>query len=267
MEVISPRQTDIMNMLRQDGRVGVDELSAIFNVSPQTIRKDLNELSDQDLLQRVHGGAVLSSGVKNFEYEARRLLAVEEKRHIGVLAASLIPDNCTLLINIGTTTEQVAAALRGKEGMMAITNNINVVNILAGTPGFEVIVAGGVVRPTDGGVIGEATVDFIKQFKVDYAIIGASAIDEDGSLLDYDYREVKVAQAIIENARNTILVADSMKLERSAPVRIGHLEQLDFIVTDKPLPKNLQAICDENDVVVKVTELSGYAPAQSAVAD
>jgi len=253
MDVISPRQTDIMNMLRQDGRVAVEELSEQFNVSPQTIRKDLNELGEQDLLQRVHGGAVLSSGVKNFEYEARRMLAVEEKRHIGVLAARLIPDNCTLLINIGTTTEQVAIGLRGKEGMMAITNNINVVNILSGTPGFEVIVAGGVVRPTDGGVIGEATVDFIKQFKVDYAVIGTSAIDEDGSLLDYDYREVKVAQAIIDNARQTILVADSMKLERSAPVRIGHLAQMDYVVTDQPLPKKLQDVCAENDVIVKIT--------------
>jgi len=254
MDIISPRQTDIMNMLRQDGRVGVEELAELFDVSPQTIRKDLNELGEQDLLQRVHGGAVLSSGVKNFEYEARRLLAVEEKRRIGVLAASLIPDNCTLLINIGTTTEQVAIALRGREGMLAITNNINVVNILSGTPNFEVIVAGGVVRPTDGGVVGEATVDFIKQFKVDYAVIGTSAIDEDGSLLDYDYREVKVAQAIIENARQTILVADGMKLERSAPVRIGHLSQMDFVVTDKPLPKKLKDLCDENDVVVKVAE-------------
>lgn len=258
MDVVSPRQADIMNILRQDGRVGVEELAALFDVSPQTIRKDLNELGDQDLLQRVHGGAVLSSGVKNFEYEARRLLAVEEKRRIGILAASLIPDNCTLLINIGTTTEQVAIALRGREGMLAITNNINVVNILSGTPNFEVIVAGGVVRPTDGGVVGEATVDFIKQFKVDYAVIGSSAIDEDGSLLDYDYREVKVAQAIIENARQTILVADSMKLERSAPVRIGHLTQMDYIVTDKPLPKKLQELCAENDVIIKVTKDSAF---------
>ncbi len=264
MDIISPRQTDIMNMLRQDGRVGVEELAALFNVSPQTIRKDLNDMGEQDLLQRVHGGAVLSSGVKNFEYEARRLLAVEEKRRIGILAASLIPDNCTLLINIGTTTEQVAIALRGREGMLAITNNINVVNILSGTPNFEVIVAGGVVRSTDGGVVGEATVDFIKQFKVDYAVIGSSAIDEDGSLLDYDYREVKVAQAIIENARQTILVADSMKLERSAPVRIGHLTQMDFVVTDKPLPKKLQELCAENDVVIKVTK---NTPVRSVISE
>ena len=89
-------------------------------------------------------------------------------------------------------------ALRGKQGLLVITNNINVVNILQGYEQIEVIVAGGVVRHSDGGVVGEAAVDFIRQFKVDYAVIGTSAIDEDGTLLDFDYREVKVAQAIME---------------------------------------------------------------------
>ena len=91
-------------------------------------------------------------------------------------------------------------ALRGQQGLMVITNNINVVNILQGHEAIEVIVAGGVVRHSDGGIVGEAAVDFIRQFKVDYAVIGASAIDEDGTLLDFDYREVKVAKAIIGNA-------------------------------------------------------------------
>ena len=84
-------------------------------------------------------------------------------------------------------------------------------------------IAGGIVRGSDGGIVGEAAVDFIKQFKVDYAVIGASAIDADGALLDFDYREVKVAQAIIANARHVILVSDSTKFERTAPVRIAHL--------------------------------------------
>ena len=145
-------------------------------------------------------------------------------------------------------------ALRSKQGLMVITNNINVITMLLGYSEIEIVAAGGVVRHADGGVVGEGTVDFIKQFKVDYAIIGASAIDPDGSLLDYDYREVKVAQAIIENARNTILVADSMKLERSAPVRIGHLSQLSCFVTDKPLPEHLARVCRESDVQVVVAE-------------
>jgi DeoR family glycerol-3-phosphate regulon repressor len=100
------------------------------------------------------------------------------------------------------------------------------------------LIAGGLVRKSDGGIVGEATVDFIKQFKVDYAVIGASAIDLDGTTLDYDYREVRVAREIVQHARQTILVADAMKFERNAPVRIAHLSAIDVLVTDTaPLPR------------------------------
>jgi DeoR family transcriptional regulator, glycerol-3-phosphate regulon repressor len=253
-EPISPRQSDIVDVARDMGRVSVDDLAVQFDVTPQTIRKDLNELCNRNILQRVHGGAVLTTRVTNLGYESRRFIASEEKRRIGLKAATFIPDNCSLLINIGTTTEQVAHALTGRKNIVVITNNINVVNILAGKPQIEVIVAGGTVRHSDVAVVGEAASDFIRQFKVDYAIIGASAIDLDGALLDYDYREVKVAQAIIENARHSILVADKMKYERSAPVRIGHISQIDTFVTDRLPPDPLQRVCAENDVRVEVTE-------------
>jgi DeoR family transcriptional regulator, glycerol-3-phosphate regulon repressor len=250
MDVWTPRQSDIVTLARTEGKVSVDDLAERFNVTPQTIRKDLNDLCDSGLLQRFHGGAVLASGVANFGYEARRKLATEEKRRIGLKAASLIPDNSSLLINIGTTTEQVATALRGRAGLMVITNNMNVVNILQGYDTIEIIVAGGVVRHSDGGVVGEAAVDFIRQFKADYAIIGTSAIDEEGALLDFDYREVQAAQAIIANARSVMLVADSTKLRRSAPVRIAHISQIQTFVTDQALPAGLANICHTRGIEV-----------------
>jgi DeoR family glycerol-3-phosphate regulon repressor len=121
---------------------------------------------------------------------------------------------------------------------MVITNNINVAHVMRPYPRIEVVIAGGVVRRSDGGIVGEAAVDFIRQFKVDFAIVGASAIDQDGSLLDYDFREVKVAQAIMANARRVILVADSTKFDRTAPVRIGTVDQVDVFVTDRcPSPE------------------------------
>lgn len=252
METLSERQNTILTLAREHGRVDVDELSTAFKVSPQTIRKDLNELCDRQLLQRVHGGAIVGSGIENVSYEARRLLAPGAKKAIGKKAAELIPDNSSLLINIGTTTEQVAHALAGHRGLLVITNNINAVEIMKNFLGVELIIAGGQVRRSDGGIVGDAAVDFINQFKADYAVIGVSAIDADGSLLDYDFREVRVAQAIIRNARHIILVTDAMKLERNAPIRIGHISQIDTIVIDTPLPKELQAICNENDVNVVV---------------
>lgn len=247
---LHPRLTDIIAVARETGRVSVDALAEKFDVTPQTIRKDLNELCEQGHLQRVHGGAVLGSGLTNMGYAARRLLASEEKRRIGKTVASLIPNNSSILINIGTTTEQVAMALRGKRELMVITNNINVINILSGYYDIDVVVAPGTYRHADGGVIGEAAVDFIRQFKVDFSVIGASAIDRDGSLLDFDYQEVKVARAIIENSRHTILAADAMKFERTAPVRIAHLSQVDTFVTDQPLDSHLNDICREHEVSV-----------------
>ena len=245
---LSLRQQEILEIARGQSRVTVDELVERFQVTPQTIRKDLNELCDAKALSRVHGGAVLSSGVANVGYEQRRDIAPEEKQLIGQLCAQEIPDNASLFINIGTTTEAVARALINHRDLLVITNNLNVANILVQNSSCDVIIAGGVLRRADGGIIGEATADFVNQFKVDYAVIGASAIDEDGALLDYDYREVRVAQAIIENARHTYLVADKMKLERTAPVRIAHISQISAFFTDEVVSNKLRQVCSQHSV-------------------
>jgi DeoR family glycerol-3-phosphate regulon repressor len=104
------------------------------------------------------------------------------------------------------------------------------------------------VRRTDGGIVGSAAVDFIRQFKVDHAVIGASAIDEEGALLDFDYREVRVSQAIIGNARQVILVSDRLKFERSAPIRIGHISQIDVFVTDQIVSAPVADLCRTHGV-------------------
>jgi DeoR family transcriptional regulator, glycerol-3-phosphate regulon repressor len=248
MLALSPRQNQILALARKNGSVGVDELAGHFEVTPQTIRKDLNELCDTRQLTRTHGGAMLSSGVENMAYESRRQLAATEKQLIGRLAASLIPNNCSLFINIGTTTEEVARALTHHEGLLVITNNIHVASILSPVPRIEVIVVGGIVRKTDGGIVGETAVDAIRQFKVDHAVMGVSAIDEEGALLDFDYREVRAAQAIISNSRNVILAADNTKFSRTAPVRIGHMADVDVFVTDRTPPDSVQDLCRHKGV-------------------
>ena len=247
---LSLRQQQIMAFARSAERVLVDELVNTFEVTPQTIRKDLNELCEAGLLARVHGGALLPSGVSNVGYEQRRNMASEEKRQIGQLCAAQIPNNSSLFINIGTTTEAVAQALLGHQNLMIITNNLNVANILIQNSSFEVIIAGGVVRHADRGVIGEATADFVKQFKLDYAVIGASALDEEGALLDFDYREVRVTQAILNNARERFLVTDKSKLERSAPVRVGHVSQLTALFMDELTKPKLAQVCTQLGVQV-----------------
>ena len=249
---LSERQKKILEHARVYGEVEVDPLASSFKVTPQTIRRDLNYLRDLHLLQRVHGGALVHDGVENLGYLARTHIAAREKDTIGKHASGLIAEDSSLFINIGTTTERVAEHLQEHKGLLVITNNLNVVNSLRKSSSIEVMTAGGTVRH-DGGIVGETTAEFFAQFKVDYAVIGASAIENDGSVLDFDMREVGVAKAIIRNARSVILVADATKFQREAPVRIGNIGEMDYFVTDEIPGPDFMDICRAQRVQVEVT--------------
>jgi len=237
------RQQEILELARAERRVVVEDLAARFGVTLQTIRRDLAELAETGQLERVHGGAVVRSGMANIGYDARRGMNAAAKAAIGRACAAEIPHNSSLFLNLGTTTEAVARALSGHRNITVVTNNINVANILAPNEGCEVVLAGGSLRRSDGGLVGALTARFIEQFKVDLAVIGASALDASGDLLDYDLAEVGVSQTILRHARATALVADASKLARSAPVRIASLAELDLWVTDAPPPAPLAQAC------------------------
>ena len=250
---LSGRQQSILELARQQGRVLVEPLAETLNVTPQTIRRDLSELCRRRLLQRIHGGAITSDGIENLGYDARSIMAHESKTAIGKCAAKLIPNDSSLFINVGTTTEQVAQHLMTHLGLLVISNNLNIVNILRTSENIEVMIAGGSVRHEDGAVVGESATRFIEQFKLDYAIIGVSAVEEDGTVLDFDTREVCITQAIIKNARSVILVADELKFRRKAPVRVCHVAEIDYFVTDSLPSKKFMSVCDAHHVKVKIT--------------
>lgn len=237
------RQGEILKIAREEGKVVVEDLAARFGVTLQTVRRDLTELCDTGQLTRVYGGAVLASGVVNIGYEDRRSLHAAEKERIGRLCAAAIPQDASLFLNIGTTTEAVARGLLQHRNLMVVTNNLNVANILARNESCEVIVAGGVLRRADAGLVGDMTMEVVRQFKVDFAVIGASALDEAGDLLDFDVREVRVAQAILAQARRRFLVADRSKFSRTAPVRIASLAGVDVFFTDAPPPAAVRTAC------------------------
>ena len=248
--VLSERHEEIIAIVREHGKATVDGLATHLSVSPQTVRTYLNELGRNRLIQRIHGGAIPYSSTTNMEHETRRQIAVHAKTRIAKQTASLIPEKSSLLLTIGTTTEAVATALENHGELMIVTNNINVANILRVFPNFEVIIASGVVRPSDGGIVGESASNSLNMFKVDYAIISVSAIDEDGSLLDFDFREVQVLQNIMKNSHHVILAADATKLTRTAPVRIGHISQVDTFVTDYIGSDKFREIINKTDIRV-----------------
>lgn len=248
---LPPRQQNILDLVRERGYLSIEELAQQFAVTPQTIRRDINQLAEQNLLRRYHGGAAWDSSIENTAYNTRADQMRDEKQRIAEAIAAQIPDNASLFINIGTTTEAIARALLGHRNLKVISNNLHVASILAGKDDFEVLIAGGTVR-SDGGVVGQAAVDFIEQFRVDFAVVGISGIDEDGSLLDFDYQEVRVSRAIIDNARQVFLAADSSKFGRNAMVRLGPISLVNRVFTDSPPPAAVARLMSQHKVQLEL---------------
>lgn len=246
------RQDAIVELVRQHGYMSIEQLTDHFAVTPQTIRRDLNTLANEGRARRVHGGVGIESSTVNTAYSTRKALHLEEKERIAHCLAQHIPNHASLFINIGTSNEVIAQALLEHQGLEIITNNLNVAAILQHKEDFNVIIAGGQVRSRDGGIIGEATIDFINQFKVDYGIIGISGVDEDGSLLEFDYQEARVAQAIIANSRRVYLAADYSKFHRNPVVRQGNLSQLDALFTDRKPPEAIRQLLSQYEVTLHI---------------
>ena len=253
MSVIK-RHDEILRLVRERGSIEVDDLAAAFGVTTQTIRQDLRSLDTQGFLKRTHGGAHKLDTVTTRDYAERRKHLGAQKRDIGAAAATLIPNGSSVMLNIGTTTEQVAHALRGHKDLMVISNNINIITQLSGTAGKDLVLVGGRVRQSDGAVVGEDAVEFISRYKVDHAIIGCSSLDADGTILDFDAQEVSVARAILRNSRRKILVVDHSKFLVSAPVRIADIADIDYLVTDAAPPDSFRDAAARGQTNIIVTQ-------------
>ena len=251
----NPRQTDLLEQVRSAGAMSVEALAERFGVTLQTVRRDVTLLAEAGLLARFHGGVrVPSSTTENIAYRQRQQLNLSAKQRIARAVAAAVPNGCSLILNIGTTTECIARELLRHKGLRVITNNLNVAAILSDNPECEVIVAGGIVRSRDRGIVGEVTVDFIQQFKVDIGLIGISGIEADGTLRDFDVHEVEVSRAIIEHSREVWLATDHSKFNRPAMVELATLSRLDRLFTDSGPPEPFPALLAEAGVRCDVAQ-------------
>ncbi len=247
----NPRHDKLLKLVNDNGYVSVEELSEIFEVSTQTIRRDIKKLSEEKLLVRHHGGAGRSSSVVNLDYDVRQVSETEEKEAIAAAVADYISDNCTVFLTIGTTTEIIAKHLLKKKGLRVITNSLKVASILYAKPDFDVMVTGGMAQSHNGGIVGPATMEFVKRFRVDYLITSIGSIDDDGTLLDYDFSEVSVVQSVMKTARNVLIAADSTKFSTTAAVELCTIEDISMLFTDQVPNKKVSNLLKVHDVVVK----------------
>lgn len=236
---VGQRRMAILAIVREQGFATIEALARQFGLSAQTVRRDIVHLDAEGLLHRFHGGAGVREGHVRLGYAEKRGVAADAKDRIGRAAASLIADGDAIFLDVGTTVEAVARALRGHRGLRVFTNSLPAATILADGGDTELFVLGGTVRGVDGSLVGDATTAAIAGFRFDHAVIGFSGCEPDGTLLDFDLHKVAVKQAAIRRSRRVIAVGTADKFQRSAPVAVAGFDALTHLVTDAAPPPAL----------------------------
>lgn len=245
LKIVTKRQARILEIVREEGFASIEQLAGHFDVTQQTVRRVVNQLCDQGLLRRIHGGVSLPVQNPNLAYGSRQGLNPDAKRRIGQAVSDFIPEGASLMIGLGTTPEYVAQALSHRQNLRIITNNLNVAAAFARNPEVEITIAGGTLRPFDRDIIGDTAVRFFSDFKADIGIFGVGGIDDDGALLDFYAGEVQARHAIAANSRTSLLVADASKFGRNATVRGGHFGDCHHFFTDKSPPSEFHRIVEQ----------------------
>ena len=248
--LLAARRRELIVEAARSGRgAGVADLARRFNVSEMTVRRDLAHLAREGKVVRVHGGAVSEWREPPFaEIAVERL---EAKQRIGTAAAALVEDGQTIMIDIGTTTLQLAEALHGRE-VTVITSSLAVMEELLPDDGIELICLGGVVRRNYRSLVGVLAEDALRQFRGDIAFLGASGIDaENLSVFDSTIVEVPIKRAMIAAAARSILVADAEKFSMRGVIRVCGADDLDALVTDADYDAGPDRFADAGIEVVR----------------
>ena len=236
---ITERQREIADLVQSNGFTSVDALADRFEVTTQTIRRDLARLCEQGVLRRTHGGVEPPAPIGNLHYTRRQILNLPAKRAIADVVAGYVPNGASLAFSIGTTPEIVMQALTGHQALRIFTNNLHVALTASQTEDFGVTIAGGRLRNGDCDTLGSEIEQFFAGYKVDIGVFGVAGVDSDGTLLDFHEEEVAVRQAILANCRQAFLVLDATKFGRAAHVRGGHITDVGTVFCDQPIPARL----------------------------
>jgi DeoR family transcriptional regulator of aga operon len=235
------RRTQILQTVRSAGRVKVNELASRFSTSAVTIRNDLNELHQRGLVLRSHGGAVLPDTILRESPVHERLKTHSgEKQRIGAMAATLINDGETIILDSGTTTLEIARQIKKKQGLQIITNGVNIAAELLDARGAEVFIVGGTVRGESASISGHFTEEMFDQFSADKLFLSGAGCDLDFGVSGANLEETMVNRAMLRISREIILVADASKFSKRSMTRIALFSEIDIVISDTSLDQEIQ---------------------------
>jgi DeoR family transcriptional regulator, fructose operon transcriptional repressor len=227
------RQQAILEQLRQLGKVTVEELTRMFRVSPPTIRTDLARLEEQGLLRRTHGGAIIV-GTTLYEppYAERAVLRYVEKQAIARAAVSLVHEGETLILDAGTTCQEIALLLKEFQQLTVVTNSLTTAQTLAENDGIEVLLIGGSVQPHRHATLGALASRFLDPIQCDRAFVAMSGVHPEAGFTVIDFDAAQVKQKMLSKAREAVVVADSSKIGQIAFACVAPVTDAHLLITD-----------------------------------
>ncbi len=252
VEELTRRQQQVLAAVQEQGFVTIEALARQFDVSAQTVRRDIITLEKAHFLQRFHGGAGLRDSSVRLGYAQKQVIAVEGKERIGQAVADLIPDGASVFLDVGSTVEAVARALLDKRGLQIFTCSAAVAMLFTEHPNIEVFLTGGLLRGANGSLVGNVTVEQISLFKVDFSVVSFAGFDSDGTPMDFDLQKIAVRQAGLDHSRHAVAVVDSSKFDCTAVMRLAPLSAFQTLVTDAEPPEHLRRAFGEAGVACVV---------------
>jgi DeoR/GlpR family transcriptional regulator of sugar metabolism len=243
------RQRLILERLTRLGAVSISDLSREWRVSRETVRRDIGALASRGALLKTHGGAVSLSPLEPDE-AARDAINADGKRAVGRLAATLVPDGASVIIDSGTTTRHVAEALGERRRLIVYTNDLGVCRRLARRNDNRVILLGGELLAHEEATLSLDTIEVLSRYHADFAFIGVGGITDAGDITDFTRTGSELRMRMIAAARSAAVVADHTKFGRTTPVRIAGLEAVRWLIADAPPPRALRGVIEAKGVSI-----------------
>lgn len=234
------RQRQILTLLRESGTLRIGELTRMFDVSDETVRRDLSLLQEQGLLTRTRGGAIAEGVHLETSFQRRLRENQDEKGAIARIAADYVEDGSTIIIDSGSTMSHLVDCLRSKQDLVVITNGINHVEALLSNPSLTVVITGGLVRRATVGAVGQLAVEALASLRADHTFIATHGFSADAGMTYPSFDEVAVKRAMISAGAEVTLLADGSKCGRASMVKVAPLTELNRIVTSPPVPESQQ---------------------------
>ncbi len=234
--LIEKRRDNICELLKEKNILLISELSSILNISKATIRRDLNILAKEKKIIKTYGGAIIQS-TKDYEppYRIRSLKMIEEKRAIGKLAASLIPESSLIFIDVGTTLLELAKNLPTDKNISVITNWLPIAEKLGEKMFSNLFLLGGKVNCREMSIIGNYPLQSLDNFNIEICFIGVGGVSIEHGITDYTFEEIEMKKRVIQRAKKRIVLADHKKFDRLTPIKICDLSDINIIITSEGL--------------------------------